>query len=83
MLWLPTLKVESPMLVAVPLLPLAARVTAEPRLVPSTANWTVPVGGVEPEAGVTVAVKVTESPYFGELLEEETPVVVATDLLTL
>ena len=35
-----------------------------------------------PEAGLTVAVKVTDCPYVGELFEAETVVVVATDLLT-
>jgi hypothetical protein len=41
-------------------------VTALPEVVPSTANVTVPVGAVVPAVGVTVAVKVTDSPISRE-----------------
>jgi hypothetical protein len=49
---------------------------ADPRLVPSTANRTVPVG-VPPDE-VTAAVKVTESPMVEGFLLELTFVVVDT-----
>ena len=43
--------------------PTPSRVTPEPTLVPSTSNWTVPVGVPAPgEVGDTVAVNVTPWP---------------------
>jgi hypothetical protein len=53
------------------------RLTGDPALVPSTANWTVPVGMVAPEFDVTFAVNVTELFTAGFALEFVTTVVVA------
>jgi hypothetical protein len=48
-----------------------------PKFVPSTTNWTVPVGVPAPgEAAPTVAVKVTLSPAVEGFTDEVTPVVV-------
>jgi hypothetical protein len=48
--------------------------TGEPKLDPSTRNWTEPVGGVLPDAGVTSAVKLTNPPYVDGFEEELTEV---------
>ena len=58
MLWVPATNVLE-VKTAVPLF----NVTAEPTGLPSKLNSTVPVGTVEPLAGVTVAVIVTGCPY--------------------
>ena len=52
------------------------KVTAAPKLDPSMTNWTVPVGAVEPDAGATVAVKVTDWPYADGFADEVTAVAV-------
>ena len=60
-------------LVALPL----ARVTAEPKLVPSILNCTVPVGVPEPgDTGATVAVNVTDWSATDGFSDEVTVVVV-------
>jgi hypothetical protein len=59
MVWLATDKLLVEALVATPLL---LRLTAAPKFVPSITNCTVPVGVLLPEAGVTVAVKLTPWP---------------------
>lgn len=66
-------------LVALLLLLLAGlSVTGEPKLLLSTTNCTVPVGGAaEPELLVTVAVKVTDCPVFEGFKDDETAVDVA------
>ena len=55
-----------------------AKGTGEPKLTPSTTNWTEPVGcAMEPaELSVTVAVKVTGTPKTAGLEDELTVVVV-------
>ena len=53
----------------------------EPKLLPSTANWTVPPLSKVPEPGVTVAVKVTVWPNVEGFSDELTAVVVVA-LLT-
>ena len=61
------------MLVAVP----PDRLTGDPKLLPSIANWTVPVRVPEPGANaLTVAVNVTDWPKTDELAEEVRAVVV-------
>jgi hypothetical protein len=68
-----SLLVEIAWLVATP----PASVTGMPRLEPSTANWTVPVGVPDPGATVaTAAVKVTEVPYTEFTDDDETLAVV-------
>ena len=52
--------------------------TGEPELVPSTANWTVPVG--VPAVEVTVAVNVTESPNIDGFADDDTLIVVDAPL---
>jgi hypothetical protein len=49
---------------------------AEPRLVPPSKKFTLPVGTVLPEAGVTAAVKVTVCPSSEGFAEELSVVVV-------
>jgi hypothetical protein len=61
----------------------AARVTGEPKLVPSIANWMDPVGVPVPGATVaTVAVKVTDWPKVEGFCDEPTAVVVDARLTT-
>src|SRR5438094_272503 len=70
---LPTARVESPVLVALPL----DKVTALPKFTPLVWNWTVPVRVPAPGAtGLTVAVKVTDWPNTDGLVEEVSVVVV-------
>src|SRR5712691_10846520 len=72
MLWLPTLSVAV-FRAAVP--PLS--VTALPRLLAPSLNWTVPVGVPAPgETALTVAVKVTLSPDTDGFSDDVTPAVV-------
>lgn len=60
------------------LLPAGLRVTGVPKLVASTTNCTVPVGGAaEPELLVTVAVKVTDWLLTEGFEDDETDVEVA------
>ena len=60
------------------LLPAGVSVTGVPKLLLSTTNCTVPVGGAaEPEVLVTVAVKVTDWPVAEGFKDDETVVVVA------
>ena len=70
--WLPTARVAAEKLV----LPVASSVPL-PRVVPASAKVTVPVGIAEPEAGVTVAVKVTLVPLTAVVAEDVRVVVVA------
>jgi len=51
-------------------------VTAEPKFVPSTRNCIVPVGTVEPDAGATFAVNVTDCPKPEGFSDEVTVVIV-------
>jgi len=63
---------------AVVAMPLPFKVTAEPKLTPSTLNCTLPVGvAVLGDTSLTVAVKVTDWPKTDGLPEEVTAVVVA------
>jgi hypothetical protein len=57
-------------------LPPLVKATGEPTTRSSIANWTVPVGGVVPLAGVTCAEKLTDAPYVTGFDEEVTVVVV-------
>src|SRR5438874_132341 len=54
------------------------RATAAPKFALSTTNRTEPAGGVMPEAGQTVAVKLTLWPVVEGLAEEVSTVVVPT-----
>ena len=54
------------------------KLTAEPKFGPSTVNCTAPVGGVIPDAGQTLAVKVTGWPKTEAFAEEESAVDVST-----
>ena len=69
----PTARAES-WIVAWPL----ARLTGDPKFVPSTANCTVPPLSNVPEPAVTAAVKVTAWPSADGFEEEITEVVVLT-----
>ena len=57
----------------------ATIVTALPKLVPSSLNWTVPVG--VPPTPVTVAVRVTESPYVVDALDVVTATLVPVSIV--
>ena len=74
MLWLPTAKVD----VVNVAFPVPSNATAAPSDVPPFENDTVPDGTVVPEAGVTVAVNVTDCPEVEGFKEEIRPVVVVT-----
>ena len=74
MVWLPAVRdVVAKVAVAVPPLPLSV---PEPIVTPPSLKSTVPDGVFEPPDLVTVAVKVTESPYVEGLPEVATVVVV-------
>lgn len=71
--WVPVEREDIPADVALPL----DNATGEPKSVPSTLNWTVPVRVPEPGAlAVTVAVKVIDWPNADGLAEELVVVVV-------
>ena len=70
--WLPTARAVVEKVV----LPVASSVPL-PRFVPASAKLTVPVGIREPEAGVTVAVKMTLVPLTAVVAEDARVVVVA------
>ena len=75
---MPTLRVE---VLACAIPPLTG--TGEPRLEPSTINWTVPVGVTDAGAtGVIVAVNVTVCPDPEGFADEVTAVVVSAALTT-
>src|SRR4051794_5192687 len=53
-------------------------VTGVPVGLPSTWNWTIPVGMLEPCAGLTIAVNVTASPNRNGFVLDWTVVIVST-----
>ena len=73
MVWLPGAREEMLWLVAFP----PESGTAEPKVFPSTLNWTVPVGVPAVEVVLTVALKVTGWPEAEGLAEEVRVVVVS------
>ena len=76
--WLPTARDD----VASVATPLASSGTGLPAGVPSIENWTVPVGvPLVVRSGLTVAVKVTESPSFDGSSLDWSDVVVSTATL--
>ncbi len=77
-MWLPTASDDVVYVAS----PLASSETGLPTAVPSMLNWTEPVGVAVPCAGLTVAVKVTESPSFDGSSLDWSDVVVSTAGLT-
>ena len=71
-MWLPIVNVLVDPLVAVP----PTSVTAEPKFLPSSWNWTVPVGVPEPGAAATVTVKLMAWLRTEGLAEDTTTAVV-------